>query len=360
MQGGGAERVAALLCNAWAEEGHEVILMPTFSGRGECIYQLDPGVRLKYLSDLTGTTRKAVWISFQRLLALRQAIKSYAPDVVVSFLTRVNVVAIVAATGTGVPVIVSERIYPPLCPLPWFWSVMRRMTYPRASCLVAQTEMAREWLEEHCPGSRVKVIPNPVMWPLPINKPVMKPQDWVPPDRKLLLAVGRLHRQKGFDLLLAAFSDLVKDFPDWDLVILGEGSERRSLEAKRAALGLERHVLMPGRAGNVSSWYERADLYVMTSLYEGFPNTLLEAMAHGVPAVSFDCDAGPRDLIRHEVNGVLVPLADGVEGLVAGMRYLMRNDVLRCRMGEAACEVREKFSMGTVKDGWAVVLKLRS
>jgi len=360
MHGGGAERVAALLCNAWAEEGHEVMLMPTFSGRGECIYELDPGVQLRFLSDLTGTTSKTFWISFRRLLVLRQTIKRYAPDVIVSFLTNVNVAAIVAATGTGVPVIVSERIYPPLWPLPWFRSVMRRLTYPRATCLVAQTEMAKEWLEEHCQGSRVKVIPNPVMWPLPINKPVVEPQNWVPPGRKLLLAAGRLHRQKGFDLLLVVFSDLVKDFPDWDLVILGEGHERGALEAKRAALGLERHVFMPGLVGNASSWYELADLYVMTSRYEGFPNTLLEAMAHGVPAVSFDCDTGPRDLIRHEVNGVLVPLEDGVEGLATATAYLMRNEALRCRMGEAACEVREKFSMGTVKDCWAEVLKLGS
>ena len=212
----------------------------------------------------------------------------------VSFLTHVNVVAIIAAMGMNVPVIVSERSYPPLLPLHWFWSVMRRLTYPRASCVVAQTGIIREWLEKYCPGSRVKVIPNPVVWPLPQDKPIVEPQAWVAPDRKALLAVGRLGPEKGFDLLLDAFAGVVKNFPDWDLVILGEGPEREALEAKRAVLGLEGLVFMPGRVGNVGAWYERADLYVMTSRYEGFPNTLAEALAHGLPAVSIDCETGPH------------------------------------------------------------------
>ena len=360
MQGGGAERVAALLCNAWAETGHEVALMPTFVGRGECVYPLDARVRLEFLADHVRTTNKTVWTSLWRFWALRKAIRDFSPDVVVSFLTHVNVVAIIAAMGMDVPVIVSERSYPPLLPLNWFWSLMRRLTYSMASCVVVQTGIVREWIEKYCPGSRVKVIPNPVAWPLSLDKPIVEPQAWVAQDRKLLLSVGRLGPEKGFDLLLDALASVVKDFPDWDLVILGEGPEREALEAKRVALGLAGRVFMPGRAGNVGAWYERADLYVMTSRYEGFPNTLLEAMAYGLPVVSFDCEAGPRDIIRHEVNGLLVAPGKGDEGLAAALRCLMRNDALLSRMGEAACEVRERFSMETVKEFWAEVLNLES
>lgn len=358
MQGGGAERVAALLCNAWAEEGHEVILMPTFSGRGKCVYPLDPRVRLEFLADCVGSAQKTVWTKFKRLWTMHKVIQNIAADVVVSFFTNINVTAIVAATGTGVPVIVSERIYPPLYSISRFWSIMRRLTYPRATYVVAQTERGKDWIEAHCPGSQVKVIPNPLALPLPEGEPIMDPQVWVPPDRKLLLAVGRLHQQKGFDLLLEAFAALGNKFPDWDLMILGEGSEREALETKRMALCLEGRVFMPGRVGNISQWYKRADLFVMSSRYEGFPNVLLEAMAHGLATVSFDCKTGPQDLIRHEVNGVLVPLEKDVKGLTVALKSLMVNEAVRSRMGAAACEVRDRFSKKTVKVLWAEVLNM--
>ena len=109
----------------------------------------------------------------------------------------------------------------------------------------------------------------------------------------MLLSVGRLTKQKGFDQLISHFATLARSHANWDLIILGEGEERTALEAQIADADLTQRIKLPGRVNNVSEWYADADLFVMSSRFEGSPNVLLEAMAHGVPAVSFDCPTGP-------------------------------------------------------------------
>jgi glycosyltransferase involved in cell wall biosynthesis len=160
-----------------------------------------------------------------------------------------------------------------------------------------------------------------------------------------------LVKLKGFDRLLEAFTSLVRKHENWDLAILGEGSERGALESQVLAAKLDGRVVLPGQAGNVGEWYERADLYVMCSHFEGFPNTLAEAMAHGLPTVSFDCDTGPRDIIRHEIDGLLVPPGD-VAGLSAALDRLMGDAALRTRFAARALEVRKRFSIERIAGMW--------
>jgi len=358
MQGGGAERVAALLSNHWVEQGHQVTLMPTFSGRGECLYPLDERVRLDYLADRAGSRRRSPLNKLRRMTALRRAIRELAPDVIVSFLPHVNVAAVIAARGLGVPVVVSERIYPPAMPLGVVLEGLRKWTYRSASMVVVQTEQAQDWLSLCCPGSNGRVIANPVVYPLPNGEPAIEPGSEISFDRRVAVAVGRLHQQKGFDRLLTAFKPLAEQFPTWDLVILGEGPEREPLERLLEELGLVGRVHLPGRVGNLGDWYARAELFVMSSRFEGFPNTLAEAMAHGLPAVSFDCEAGPRDIIRDGVDGQLVAPEAGTPGLTRAMDALMRDDDRRRRMAEEATNVRERFSMARIGAEWDAVLGL--
>ena len=285
MHGGGAERVAVLLCNRWVERGHNVTLVVTYSGCGQCVYPLDERVRLVYLADIVGTTRKTPWIMLRRFRALRRLVRDTRADVVVSFLTQVNIAVLLATRGLGVPIIVSERIYPPAMPLHIIWKILRRITYPWTAKVVMQTQGGLEWLQRAAPESRGIIIANPCVFPLPESKPKIEPDTILPAQRCLLLAAGRLEKQKGFDLLIDAFSSLCDVCADWDLVILGEGAERQALEAQIASKELNQRVLLPGRVGNAGDWYQRADLYAMSSRFEGFPNTLLEALAYGLPAM---------------------------------------------------------------------------
>ena len=356
MQGGGAERVAALLCNHWAGQGHEVRLIPTFSGRGECLYPLDERVRLDFLADRVGNRSRSTFNKIRRLLALRSSIQEERPDVIISFLPHVNVAAVFAAWGLLIPVVVSERTYPPAMPLGIGLELLRRFIYPRATSVVVQTQRALQWLKCYCPRAYGRVIPNPVVYPLPCGGPVLRPESVVASTRHVALAVGRLGEEKGFTQLLVAFGILVSQYPEWDLIILGDGSERESLEQQRDSLGLRRRVHLPGRVGNPGDWYARADFYVMSSRFEGFPNTLLEAMAYGLPAVSFDCETGPADIIREGIDGYLVPSVEGSVGLARAMESLMRDEDRRLRMGKEATAVRERFSALRIMAEWDHVL----
>lgn len=356
MQGGGAERVAALLCNHWVAQGHAVTLMPTFSGRGECFYPLDERVVLDYLADRVDSRSRSPINKVRRLLTLRQAIRELSPEVILSFLPHVNIAAIIAALGLEVPVVVSERTYPPAMPLGAALERLRQWTYPWASAVVVQTGQAKGWLARCCPNARGYVIPNPVVYPLPPTEPEINPAAVVETERRLMLAVGRLSEEKQFDLLMVAFESLAKRYPEWDLIILGEGPERQRLEQQREQIGLTDCVHLPGRVGNLSDWYMRANLFVMSSRFEGFPNTLAEAMAHGLPVVSFDCDAGPRDIIRDGVDGYLVQPDAGKTGLSQAMETLMQDEGLRRKMGEAAKEIRQRFSIVRIAAEWDQVL----
>jgi glycosyltransferase involved in cell wall biosynthesis len=199
----------------------------------------------------------------------------------------------------------------------------------------------------------VEVIPNPVHFPLPCQEPVLDPES-VKRDlgaARILLGVGRLEKQKGFDRLLNAFSSLSSRYPDWGMVILGEGALRAELEKQATALGIAARVRLPGAVGNIGQWYEAADLYALTSRFEGFPNTLLEALACGVPAVAVDCETGPGEILRDGTDGLLIP-QDHPKALADALKRLMRDAELRNRFSRHAVAVRERFAVERIVEQW--------
>lgn len=350
LHGGGAERVAADLSAHWAAEGSEVMVVTQASADGD-VYALHPKVRREVLHTAgEGGGLRGILSNIQRVRALRRVVKSFRPDIVLGMMTTASVLSVLACAGLNCRVIATEHTHPPSQTLSGFWQRLRRLTYPRAARVVALTRGTADWLEQHVPGSRLAVIPNPVHFPLPRAEPIVTP---APQDgRKRLLAVGRLHGDKGFDLLIQAFARLAPSHPGWDLVILGEGSERQALEAQVREAGLESRISMPGRAGNVGDWYDSADLYVLTSRFEGLSNTLLESMASGLAAVSFDCDTGPREIIREGIDGVLVRPNGDVPALCKALDAVMGDDNGRARMAQAATDVRDRFSAARVLQKW--------
>ncbi|MDH1301983.1 MULTISPECIES: glycosyltransferase family 4 protein [unclassified Achromobacter] len=350
LHGGGAERVAADLSAHWADMGREVMVVTQASAEGD-VYTLHPKVRREVLHTAgEGGGLRGIWSNVQRVRALRRVIKSFRPDIVLGMMTTASVLSVLACAGLSCRVIATEHTHPPSQTLSGFWQRLRRLTYPRAASVVALTRGTADWLAQHVPGSKLAVIPNPVHFPLPRAEPVLTPVSG--DGRKRLLAVGRLHADKGFDLLIQAYAQLAASHPGWDLVILGEGDERPALEAQVREAGLASRIFMPGRAGNVGDWYESADLYVLTSRFEGLSNTLLESMASGLAAVSFDCDTGPREIIREGVDGVLVRPNGDVPALCKALDAVMRNDADRARMAQAAIDVRDRFSAARVLQKW--------
>jgi glycosyltransferase involved in cell wall biosynthesis len=168
--------------------------------------------------------------------------------------------------------------------------------------------------------------------------------------------MGRLELQKGFDLLLRAFAQCVHAHPGWTLDIVGEGSEGDRLRALAEDLKIGSKVVLRGVIKDTERILREADLFVLSSRYEGFPMALLEAMASGLPVVSFDCRSGPREMIHDGVNGVLVAPND-VEALAKAMDRLMSADDERERLGEQAVGVAEKFSLAKINQMWRSVFE---
>lgn len=353
LSSGGAERVTVNLANHWAGKGWDIAVV-TLAPQSDDFYELHPAVKriaLELAGD-SGNVLMGLLQNLRRVLALRRVLREIQPAIALGMTTGANVLLALAASGlSNVRAIGSERIHPPECPIGVPWEGMRRFSYGRLAAVTALTSESADWLKVHTGAQRVTVIPNAATWPLPSQAPRMSPDSLCSPGRHLLLAVGRLDMQKGFDWLIESFSVMAKKYPNWDLVILGEGPLRTTLESQVRAAELGERVFLPGRAGNVGEWYERADLYVMSSRFEGFPNTLVEAMAYSLSAVSFDCDTGPRDIMRHEVDGLLVPPGN-VVALTAAMDRLMSDATLRQRFAERAGEIRERFSMKRIVGMW--------
>jgi glycosyltransferase involved in cell wall biosynthesis len=191
------------------------------------------------------------------------------------------------------------------------------------------------------------VIPNPVA-----AAPVRAATSASAKEReRTVIAMGRLSREKGFDLLLEAFSRIAGRHPGWQLKILGEGPLRTDLEAQAAGLNLGDRVQFTGAVSEPYSILSCAGLFVFSSRFEGFGNALCEAMACGLPVVSFDCPSGPREIVRDGVDGVLVP-AENIGELAAAMDRLMSDPQERMHLASKAPEVIERFGLKRVLHLW--------
>jgi glycosyltransferase involved in cell wall biosynthesis len=347
---GGAERVASSLCSALAERGDSVRLVPTFSGRGTAFYPLHSSVDLQFLADRVATRGERGKNQLGRLMALRSLCREFAPDVVVSFLTNVNVAAVLSTRFLGVPCVISERIDPAMMPTSRMWRLACRMVYPFADTVVVQTPGIARSVAGLYPGLRqVCVIPNP----LPVGLDAHHHRGRSTHDgRKVMLSMGRLSAQKRVDHIVAAFARIAVHCPEWDLHIWGEGELRRALEQQVEACGLAHRIALFGRTGDPWAVMADADAFVMASEFEGFPNALLEAMGVGLPCISTDCRSGPADLAEGGRVARLVPVGD-VTALAQAMEGMMNDGQARADLGTAARRsVRERFGLEAILTAW--------
>ncbi|MFM0169884.1 glycosyltransferase family 4 protein [Paraburkholderia sediminicola] len=350
---GGAERVAMNLSSEWVAQGLNVSVV-TLTSTASDFYALHDSVE-RITLDLAGGSdglAGAIFANARRMLALRRVLRQVKPDVVLGIETRPSILAILAGLGLPCKVIATEHIHPPMLFEGKLWECLRRWTYPLADKVVALTQKSKVWLQDNCNCKAVTVIPNSISLPIPVVEPVVPPQQVVGAGRRVLLAAGRMAEQKGFDILIDSFDRIASNFPAWDLVILGDGDDRRSLVEQVAAAGLNERVLLPGQVGNMPDWYERADLYVLSSRFEGFSMTIVEAMASGCAVVSFDCDAGPGDIITHGHDGLLVREVGDPQELANALSTLMSDDETRALMASRARAVVDRFSVARVFSMW--------
>lgn len=352
LGGGGAERVIVDLAAFMVAQGLRVTLM-TLEGARYDHYCLPEGVR-RVRMDIMWES-KGLWnkctSAIKRIRMMRQTVCGVAPDVVVSFIDTTNVRMLLALMGTKIPVIVSERTDPRHHSVGYAWNLLRRLLYPFAAQVVVQTDGVAGWARSWLPGKQLAVIPNAVR---SVNLGATdKRPDSMPPQR-VVLGMGRLSNEKGFDRLISAFERSGLANCGWVLVILGEGPARGQLEKLISDAGLTSCVMLPGMQRTPEEWLCHADIFVLSSRYEGFPNVLLEAMQCGVASVSFDCECGPAEIIHHDRDGLLVP-PDDVGALSAALRRLAGDDSLRTRLGQDARAVALRFSRDAIYKEWVAL-----
>lgn len=345
LNAGGAERVAVTLCNSWADRGYNVSLVVTYSKGGASFYEVDKRVNLVVLADRVRRSEGASGY-FQRFFELRRFISAVRPDVVVSFLSHVNVVAILATAFQGVPVVCCERRNPTQR-ISRFWEIACRVLYRFADVLLVQTEDAVSVAKRWYPGACIESVPNPLP-PAVLEMPHCGSCG----PRKVLLSLGRLSDEKRTADVVEVFASLAPCFPDWDLHVYGDGPELDRISKKINGLNMVERVFLKGKTQDPWKVMQGADLFVMASIHEGFPNALLEAMGVGLPSVVYDCDFGPRDITEGGRCAALVPLNDRSK-LESELRRLMRDALERNDLGaRARASIIHRYESEKVLGKW--------
>ena len=349
MSAAGAQRQLANLMNYLSTRGWSITLLTFDDGSVPSFYKLDSSIQYIPLSIMRrqkGLFRSLV-MPLLRPWILREAIRKIKPDVIIPISDLTSILTLVSTFGLNIPVIVSEMVHPKFHVMGRFWGGLRELIYRCADFVVVQTEEGRSFFSPEI-KRRSKVIPSPVLIPNDFNA---KASAIFNTTTKTLIAMGRLSEQKGFDLLLNAFSRVAPDFPEWRLNIWGEGDQQAKLESMREELGLIEKVNFPGVTSDSYGEMKKSDLFVLSSRFEGFPNVLCEAMACGLPVISFDCPSGPGSIIRDKFDGILVPPED-VTALAVSLKELMRDGELRKSLASKAVEIGERFSVNNVARMW--------
>lgn len=349
LNSGGSERVISLLANALQERGYVVEIINI--NRHDVFYPILPEVRLVFAEEECGSTfigKKMLW--------LRSYVKKHRPDVVIPFMTDVECVTLASLMGVRVPVISSERYDPRASDL--VYKTIRWMFLRLTTHLVVQTEDIKSCYSKSL-QKRTTIIYNPV-------RNDIFSTSFLPPHSSLkrIISVGRLAPQKNFPMLIQAFANLKDEFPDWQLLILGEGPLRDSLQLtienlqffdKRSGEA-ERtdRVLMPGRSEHVIDELRKSKLFCMSSNAEGMSNALIEAMCVGLPVVSTDV-CGAKELLQNPDSGIIVPVGD-TEALTQALRSLMSNEPLMQEMSERNMAKAEMFKQEQIVDQWEALI----
>jgi len=366
LHGGGAERQIAELANYLASQGNDVSLV-TLDRVENDRYRVDSTVQRIGL-DLMGESQnlwQAFWANRRRISKLRSLIQELSPDVVISFTDKMNIMTL--SLQRAIPVIVAERSDPRKQRLPWRWEAWRDRVYPRAACIVALTNSIANELKRRFPKNRVIVIPNAVEIPgsnehlknnSEITATIAPPTPAYGKDSpkfnreiRRALAVGRLSSEKGFDLLLQAWSKGGSDLRNWELVIAGEGPERNRLENEITQLKLTDSVKLIGWCENITTQYLQADLFILPSHYEAMSRSLLEALSYSLPVVVTEATDGLDSLVINGTNGWLVPtgnvtvLAEAIVDAAGDPQRLER-------FGEASYQLVQQHAWPNIGPQW--------
>ncbi|WP_136465433.1 glycosyltransferase family 4 protein [Flagellimonas onchidii] len=347
LSSGGAERVVSTLSNSLCKdyEVHIICLIKTIP-----FYKIHDQVRVHYCIETQNNSSGLLTAVKNNILLVKKITriaKNCNIDILLSFITSANVLSIISAKLSGIQVIVSERNNPEKDYIPKMWKLLRNGLFPFASLIVVQTEAIKDFYTKKMGEKKLVIIPNPISTdfsPPVVNASTQKSKE------NIVLTVGRLNSQKAQDVLIKAFASSKNG--GWKLYLVGEGEERERLENLIDSYGLQQKVLLLGRVEKMQEVYEKAKIFAFSSIFEGFPNALIEAMYFGLACVSTNCPTGPSDLIDNGKNGYLVEVND-IVALTKRLNTLMEDEGLRMSLGEKAQQTVSNFNAVNITKEWS-------
>lgn len=337
---GGAERVVSELSNYFCQNSIKVYIL--LLSNNNVNYDLNENIKIIYGSEQINSNNKLSNFLL-RINIIRDTVKSIKPSITISFLSTINIYSCLALGFSKNKLIVCERNDPKKSPQERIKRIVRNIVYFLSDGYIFQTHEARNYF---CCKIKKKgiIIPNPI-------KPIL-PDVYFGKRTKRIVAVGRLEEQKNYPLLIKAFHLISDKFKDYIVEIYGEGQERSELSCLINTLNLNERILLMGRHNDVHECIKDASLYVLSSVYEGMPNALMEAMALGLPCIATDCSGGgPKSLIKNLVNGILVSNNDEKE-LSKQIEYVLENTQISTRLSKEASLIRGTFSIDIIGSKW--------
>lgn len=332
MTGGGTERVISLLSDEYIKRGYEVAIMQ-FAGY-EHAYHLNEKVE-----DFSVAPRSNgnPLIMIRRLVTMRRYFKKNPDSYIFAFCVMGAVFSVMTTWGMKRPIMVAERNSPDSCNV----KGLRNWAYRRAGRITFQTEDGISYFPEEI-AKKAVVIPNPVDADMP--------EPYTGSRSRRIVTAGRLHKQKNHALLLDAFADFSKKFPDYELHIYGEGELEGRLKEQAERLQIASRVVWHGFCPDVREKIRDAAMFVLSSDYEGISNSMLEALSMGIPTISTDCPiGGARIYITPGESGLLVPVGDK-EGMAEAMCRIASDEELAKRLSAGAVQIREKYSVEKIAE----------
>ncbi|MBQ7172496.1 MAG: glycosyltransferase [Clostridia bacterium] len=339
IRGGGAARVMVNIANEMAKKGHSVLFVTNFPDEHE--YILSDGIDRRSIEPTESKAGK-LKKNFTRIRALRRIIKDEKPDVSVAFMRENNFRLLLAAKGLKTKTIVSVRCDPAREYASKLSRTLANLLYRKAGAVVFQTEDARAFFPNAI-QKRSQIIFNQVDDRFfALEK---EPGDYI-------AACGRLSNQKNYPMMLRAFAEVLKEYPNEELRIYGDGEQLDALSTLAKELGIADSVRLMGFSSDVPGVLQKAKFLAMSSDYEGLPNAVLESLAAGIPVVSTDCPCGgPRMVICDGENGYLVPVGDD-KAMAEKMKALLSDEGRLAAMGKTAKEGAKAYRGEQVIETW--------
>ena len=343
LQKGGSERVMVNLAEYFHKQQYEVLLVTQYKREPE--YSISPEIKRVYSEPDENKMQGGRIHNFcVRFSTLRNIWKTYKPDVILSFLGKNNLMAIATSRFLPTRVGVSVRGEPTMEYEGKAMQFLAKCVFGFADGVALQTEAVKQFFPKRV-QKKAKILLNP------LNPEFLNRRDSGERENKIV-AVGRLDENKNHTMLIRAFEQIASEFPEMQLEIYGDGNKREQLEQFICERQLKDKVKLRGSVTRVADHIARAKVFALTSNTEGLPNSLMEAMALGLPVVSTDCPCGgPAMLINQEHNGLLVPVGDS-DALADAFRKILSDEKFASKLGHNAYEITKSLHPDTVNREW--------